>query len=225
MIKAIIFDLDGVLFDENEFVMSGFKVVSNYLASKYNLDSSKIFEVLKTDFQQGLRRKNFDILLKKINLENEKVVNLVNIYRKHQPQLSLHSDARKLLKKLKGRFKLGIVTDGYKETQEKKVSALNLKEYFDVITINDKKEEWKPSVKPLKVTLKKLGIKPNEAIYIGDNPLKDFIGCKKIGMYTVRIRRGDGEYNNLILNNEYEAEYTISNLLDLEKILSHKMKK
>jgi len=225
MIKAVIFDLDGVLYDEKDFVMSGFNAVAKYLASKHGWSSSEIFEILKKDFEQGLRVKNFDVLLSKMRLKNEKISKLVAIYRRHSAHISLHHDARIILAKLKGACKLAIITDGLKETQEKKILALGLKRYLDVITINERKSSWKPNTKSFKATLEKLQVKPREAVYIGDNPSKDFIGCRKIRVHTVRIRRDKGEYNDLLLDEQHEADYTIPSLLDLEETLNQLNKK
>ena len=220
MIKVVIFDLDGTLYDEKEFVMSGFKVVSKYLSSSYDLSSDEIFRILKNDFELGLRRKNFDILLKKINLE-EDVKKLVKIYREHTPSISLHEDAKEVLMKLRGKYKLGLITDGLKKTQENKISALGIKKYFDVITITDVygRNHWKPSSKPFKIALDKLKVKARESIYVGDNPWKDFLGPKKLGIHTVRIKRGSGEYDHINVDDEHKANYIISNLTMLEKIM------
>ena len=38
MIKAIIFDMDRTLYNERDFVRSGFDAVSGYVSAKYALD-------------------------------------------------------------------------------------------------------------------------------------------------------------------------------------------
>jgi putative hydrolase of the HAD superfamily len=218
MIKVVIFDLDGTLYDEKEFGMSGFKVVSKYLSSSYDLSSDEIFRILKKDFELGLRRKNFDILLKKINLE-EGVKKLVKIYREHTPSVSLHEDAKEVLMKLRGKYKLGLITDGLKKTQENKISVLGIKKYFDVIIITDVygRDHWKPSSKLFRIALDK--VKARVCIYVGDNPWKDFLGSKELGIHTVRVKRGSGEYDHINVDDEHEANYTISNLAMLKKII------
>ena len=99
-IKAVVFDLDGTLYDEKDFMKSGFKEVSKYLSSKYSLNPETIFETLKKDFDSGLRRKNFDVMLEKMDLE-EDIKSLVKIYRGHSPSISLYDDAKEALKWLK----------------------------------------------------------------------------------------------------------------------------
>ena len=71
MIKAILFDLDDTLYEEKQFVAGGFKTVAEYLSIKYRVDYDKVFKILKDAFEKGLRRKNFDVLLKKLAIEKE----------------------------------------------------------------------------------------------------------------------------------------------------------
>ena len=66
--------------------------------------------------------------------------------------------------------------------------------------------------------LKKLKIKGNETIYVGDNPKNDFENSKKI-MHTVHIIRKNGEYKNVSVNHDKEAEFKIKNLSKIEKIV------
>ena len=58
-------------------------------------------------------------------------------------------------------------------------------------------------------------------IYIGDNPNKDFVNIKKIGIKTIRVLTGN--YKNLILSEKFEAEITIKNLTLLTTKLIHKI--
>ena len=52
-----------------------------------------------------------------------------------------------------------------------------------------------------------LNVKGEEVVYVGDNPHVDFYGAKKAGMNTVRLQRG--EFRNVTVDKEYEAEYFI----------------
>jgi len=116
---------------------------------------------------------------------------------------------------------LGLITDGDKGAQLNKIKLLDLQKYMNKIIITDEygKEYWKPSIKPFKMILEYFNIDSKESIYIGDNPNKDFIPCKKLGINTVRIIRPIGYYSNTFLNENYEADYNIKSLLELENIL------
>lgn len=221
MVKAIIFDLDDTLYEEKQFVISGFKSVSDYISKKYNLDCSVIFEILKQDFETGLRKNNFDVLLNKLNI-NEPVSKLVDVYRGHKPKISLFPDAQKIINESKNKFKLGLITDGYILTQKNKIKALGIENDFDVITINDiSKGITKKNKEPFLQTISKLEINPENTFYVGDNPLKDFVVSKKLGIQTIRIKRNQGWFKDVTVSMDYEADHVLASLLELPKIIEN----
>jgi ribonucleotide monophosphatase NagD (HAD superfamily) len=66
----------------------------------------------------------------------------------------------------------------------------------------------------------------SDLIYIGDNPNKDFINIKKIGIRTIRVLTGG--FKEIFLENHFEAEITIKSLdqlnINLINELSNKTK-
>jgi Haloacid dehalogenase-like hydrolase len=80
--------------------------------------------------------------------------------------------------------------------QRKKFEALALAHHFDAVVFSDElgREFWKPSPRPFEVASEALGVDPSECVYVSDNPLKDFIGARRAGLATVRLRRPDGVY-------------------------------
>ena len=56
---------------------------------------------------------------------------------------------------------------------------------------------------------------PSEAVYIGDNPLKDFIGARQVGLSTLRIRRKGTLHHDLKRLDEEEADAEYESLNDL----------
>ncbi|MBU1145202.1 MAG: HAD-IA family hydrolase, partial [Firmicutes bacterium] len=116
--------------------------------------------------------------------------------------------------------KLGIITDGYKETQKQKIDSLCLKDIIDEIVITDElgKQYWKPHKLPFEVIVKKMSIDFDEMIYVGDNPTKDFYIGSIYPIRTVRILR-EGYY----LDKEYfkgiKENYRITTLSELLNII------
>ena len=45
----IVFDLDDTLYDEDQFILSGYFQVSKYLSKKINLSKANIFNALRDD--------------------------------------------------------------------------------------------------------------------------------------------------------------------------------
>jgi putative hydrolase of the HAD superfamily len=220
-VKAFIFDLDGTLYNERDFVRSGFRVVARHVSIVSGLNYELVYTNLMVDFENGLRFNNFDVLLNKLGLLDIRSSDLVKIYREHRPEIHLYPDAEIILKELKDNVKLGLITDGPRKTQNNKVSVLNIKQYFQEIIINDigEKERLKPDTKSFKIMLKKLGANSCESIYVGDNPMKDFIGAKEIGMFTIRVRRDSGEYDHIETDKYNDADLTVTNLLILKSLL------
>lgn len=171
------------------------------------------------DFNDGLRKKNFNVLLEKINFKRDIVSNLVQIYREHLPNINLYSDARTAIKKIHNKKNLGIITDGHVNTQKNKIRVLDIEKYFNYIIINDIRKDSKLEQRPFEKMLLKLNSKPNESIYVGDNPLRDFIVSKKMGIHTVRIQRKNGIYEDTVLNKDDDAKYIIKNLMKLFDII------
>ena len=219
-IRALLFDLDDTLYDEKQFVKSGFIKVAEFVENKFKIDKDFFYKILIDIFNEGKRGNIFNIALERINIiyDENIICSMVKIYREHNPKIRLDKDVKSLLRKFKGSYSLGIITDGYFEVQKKKVQALKLEELFDSIIYMDKygKEYWKPNVLGYKLALEEFRMLPEEAIYVGDNPYKDFIGAKKIGIPTVRILQPGREYYKVRLDKEYEADYEIR---ELQKII------
>lgn len=220
-IKGLIFDLDDTLYREWDYVFSGFNQVAKFLAHEYNLDQTKVYEDILEIFHRDRRGKIFNSICDKHKLEAD-ISKLVEIYRDHQPSLELYEDASLVLDRVRGGYKLGIITDGKASVQWRKVRALGLENIFDIIIVSDDKglANWKPSPGPYQDVLAELDLVPDEAIYIGDNPHKDFITARKLGMHTIRVMRPIGDHMRTLLDEEHEADYMIRDLSKLEDIIT-----
>jgi putative hydrolase of the HAD superfamily len=102
----------------------------------------------------------------------------------------VYSDVRETLLKLKKMgLKLGIVTGGFEEDIEMIMPKIGLGKLFDVKVGVNTTGERKPSPKAFRYALKKLKLKPNEAVFVGDNFKADYEGAEKVGMIPVLIKR------------------------------------
>lgn len=221
MIKAVIFDLDETLYDEMQFVKSGFRAVSLYMANKNDISADKFYKLLVETLGEFGRGKIFDIALRKLKLfEKILVFELVKAYRNHKPVLSLYSEVNGILAELVDKsYKLGLITDGNVDVQKNKVAALGIGDIFACKVFSDEYgiNKQKPDSFPYEKALKDLATKPQESIYIGDNPHKDFITARKLGMHTIRIMRG--QHRRVALGKEYEADFQMKKLDDILVIL------
>jgi putative hydrolase of the HAD superfamily len=223
MIKAIVFDLDDTLISEKSYVESGFLAVSKYISSKVNKYNSEfLFETLQ-DLHRISSEKVFDRMNESLVFDSYiNVKELIDVYRNHSPLITLFEDVLPVVRELKKKYKLGIITDGYLITQKKKIESLNITYLFDEIIMTDElgKDYWKPSVIPFELMSKRLNVNYSEMIYIGDNPRKDFYISSVYPITTVRIKR-EGYYKSIDYYQDIKENYEIDTLEEIFNIVSN----
>jgi 2-haloalkanoic acid dehalogenase type II len=105
-------------------------------------------------------------------------------------QLHLYPDVKSTLQRLKQMgLILGIITGGYEEDVEKILPKVGLQDVFDICVGVDTIGKRKPNPEVFQYTLKKLGITPDEAVFVGDDLRRDYLGAKQAGLTSVLIRR------------------------------------
>jgi putative hydrolase of the HAD superfamily len=209
----LIFDLDDVLYEEMSFVRSGFAAVSFHLASRFGLSSRSVYTSLGEALEQHGRGRIFDKVLSQYGLYSRALVRrCLSVYRSHVPHISLYPDAKSCLERFWA-WPTYVVTDGNQRVQRRKIERLRLEEDF-VRRALATHAYGLACAKPspycfLKiVTWEKAA--PEQAVYIGDNPNKDFVGLKPLGFKTVRLLRGP--YQNVKMPARYEADLKIDSL-------------
>ena len=191
MIKAVVFDLDDTLIKEVDYIKSGFDVVSTSISKNYDLDKELVLKDMFELFDESSSYV-YNRVLDKNNVlySKQEIMNLVEIYRNHTPQIRLSKKVIKVLEELRSKgYKIGVITDGYKESQRKKIEALNLEKHVDKIIVTDElgREYWKPHPRSFELMKEKLNVDFNEMVYIGDNPQKDFYINKVYPIKTIRL--------------------------------------
>ncbi|KJU84726.1 haloacid dehalogenase [Candidatus Magnetobacterium bavaricum] len=196
-IRAVLFDLDDTLYPEPDFVRGGFRAAASYLGRRFGVDPGTTFEAMMAVLGRDGRGMVFDAVLRELGLyTHELTKTLLYLYRSHRPEISLYDDVLPFIDSLKAAdITTGLITDGMASVQRSKIGALGLEDLLDVIICTDElgRECWKPSPIPFKVALGLLpgSIAPQEAVYIGDNAVKDFIAPNELGMRSIQIARSD----------------------------------
>lgn len=218
----MIFDLDNVLFNEQDYIKAAYRNIASFLSKRYHIKEEQVYQKLLSDLQKksSMHPHLFDDLLTDLGLDQAMLPTILKIYANTTIDLELYPGVENLLNTLKKReIRLGLVTNGNVETQRNKVHLLRLEKYFDTIKYAREigKGNEKPNPEVYRITLKTLSSKPEETICIGDNPYTDFRGAKKLGIRTIRLL--SGEFRNIRLSEEYEADLTIGNLNELSTII------
>lgn len=200
MVKAVIFDLDDTLYMENEFVEYGLKNAANVAETVYGIVNAN--EKIRSLYQES-KVNVFDRLVNAETIKDKEiaVAGLVKAYRNCEPKnLHCNPGVLDLLKTLKKKgVRTGIITDGFADVQKSKIKALGIQEYIDEIVITDELggvQCRKPNPIGFEKMLKMLDVKPQEMVYIGDNPNKDFAIKKYLPIITARVDVPNGIYRN-----------------------------
>lgn len=211
---VLVFDLDDTLYEEITFVKSGFRYVSYFLEKTFKVNAESIYQELILELELG-RGKIFDNVLQRHSIYSKNnVKSCISIYRKHFPEIKLYTDAIDCLNRFKN-YPIYIVTDGNKIVQQNKINALGLndKVKFSFITHRYGIKNAKPSPYCFIKICEIEKTYPENVIYIGDNPTKDFVGIKHLGFRTIQIVRGN--YSHIILDNRFMANERIWSLNEL----------
>ncbi len=215
--------MDDTLYPEEQYVFSGFRAVSRWAEEALGILHEQAFLQLQGLFNQGIRGNTFNFFLAENGLDEEGLIaEMVTVYRDHTPELSPFPEVMEVLQYLALRYQLGLITDGYLDVQQKKWAALGLDIPFEAVIFSDQwgRENWKPSHRPYTKAMEICGTIASETIYVGDNPKKDFLGARQLGMGTVMVRRPAGVYRSVLAPTSAHApDIKIENLKQLIEIV------
>ncbi len=103
--------------------------------------------------------------------------------------LELRPCAKMLLKKAKEFCKLGLISNfTYAPVVHTSLRKLGISNYFDMVVVSGDCGWRKPHLNIFVEALKRLGVKAEEAIFIGDCPMEDIKGALDSGLRTVFVR-------------------------------------
>jgi putative hydrolase of the HAD superfamily len=224
MITTVIFDLDDTLYDEVDFCRSGFRAAAQFLTTLSDRCSpDDAFAAMWRCFITGDRGSTFNAALEQLGIPYDLGIigKLVEIYRSHPPDLTLPPESRAVLDNLKGRYSLGLLTDGYLPAQRLKVQALGIEHYFDAIVYTEElgRDCWKPSPRGFEKLIELLRSRPEQTVYIADNEAKDFIAPNRLGLLTIQAKRVHGLHAGRSSESDASPKLTIDSISKLVDVL------
>jgi len=118
-----------------------------------------------------------------------------------------------MLERLRDIYPLALLSDAQRCFTEPEIEMLKLSWFFDHIFISSDYGFRKPDPRYFSMAIEALGVKPEEAVYVGDNPYRDLYGAKKAGMRMVLVRSSEKEYEG------YVADEYLGDIAELGKTL------
>ena len=197
-IRGVVFDLDNTLLDFMKMKQVAVRsAIRGMIEAGLEIDEKKSFEDIITLYEKigWENQKVFDVFLENSigHVDNKFLAAGVVAYRRaREANLLAYPNVNKTLIELtKLGMKLAVVSDAPSREAWMRIYYLNLYHFFDVVITFDDSGERKPSAIPFEMALKKLGLKPQSSLMIGDWPERDVVGAKKIGMRTAFAVYGD----------------------------------
>jgi putative hydrolase of the HAD superfamily len=104
--------------------------------------------------------------------------------------VSIDEEAEAVLRKLHGKYKLGIISNfAIPECVVKLLKSSKIYELFNVVVVSGAVNKRKPSPEIFEGALKMLGVSASEAVFVGDTVDADVEGPKAVGMKVIYIER------------------------------------
>ncbi len=104
-------------------------------------------------------------------------------------------------------YEVGIVTSRVRESVFEMPELAKLKNQFKVVVAHQDTMNHKPHPEPLLLAAQKLGIAPEECVYIGDT-INDIVAAKAAGMKVIH-------YSKAISNDADAGTFVFSELLEI----------
>lgn len=183
MLKAIIFDMDGVLIDTPKFVWA----THNKILAKFNkhVSDSEISQYLGRSLkdQIDLFEKNFNI-----KIDKKDYVDLFEVEMQHNLEhIEKNNSLSKLIKNLRKKFKLAVATSSSKLRAEHILRHLGINNNFDVIITSEDVKKHKPSPDLFLESARHLAVKPEECLVIEDAS-NGIEAAKKANMKVIALK-------------------------------------
>ena len=230
MITTIFFDVDETLYEEKNAKVLAEITVARAIAEETGLKVEEAFlryldakrRVLKaseTDPDRNNRVKWYETLLRSLEASALKAEELGELYWEIVlNNIKPYPDLDYVLPTLSEQYSLWVLTDELLERQKCKVEKLGLLEYFKGIISSEHVGFVKPDVKLFEYALGQAGVVAKESVMIGDNPARDVAGANQAGLTSIFYKRG--KYFYYPLDGYAKPDYTITNYMELPKLLS-----
>lgn len=224
----VAFDLDDTIYKERDFVVSGYRAIARQIAdadSVFNYDEMvHVMSNAPLNPFDSLEEYLLNRSIQKSISHTFDIPWMVATYRNHSPDISA-DDAVAVIKELiSGSYRIGLITDGRGSTQTNKIKALGLDRLIssDNISISELVGGEKYTPVPFE-RMMKLNPDITRFVYVGDNPMKDFLWPNRLGWTTIQlVDNGRNVHSQQISlpTDDYCPRYRIHSLEELPALLA-----
>jgi HAD superfamily hydrolase (TIGR01549 family) len=201
-IKWLFFDVGSTIVDEHIAYEHRMQEIADSAKTTYD----NVYKTAMSFYKQN----------KKGDLETAKLLG-VELTKWHKEDEILYEDAVKCLEILSSKYKIGVIANQELGTKER-LEQHGILQYIDLVIASAEEGVAKPDKKIFEIALERGMCSPDNAIMIGDRVDNDIIPAKLLGMHTIWIKQGFGQYWNITEEIE-KPDYIVHSLIDLCNIL------
>ena len=198
MVKAILFDLDDTLFNLRgceaqalRHTLSGAGLLATMPADfsqRYAKISSGYWAARAADDDSQYRRDqvlelSWRDFLASLNLDLSRAPELAAAFwAAFCAANALNPGARETVDSLAEHYRLGLITNGYSDSQRGRLAAAGWRHRFDPLLISEEVGLAKPDARIFEMALERLELGAEEVLYVGDSLSHDREGCLRAGI-------------------------------------------
>ncbi len=227
--KSIFIDLDDTLWDTRANMRDSMaEIYDEYQLNRWFADFDHYYTLYTTRnlelwhlyhfgkiTKQELTRERFLYPLQQVGVNDE--VMSVNLGRdfleRTTTKTKLVPHAIELLEYLHPKYRLFIISNGFREVQHKKLKNSGLSHYFEKVILSEDVGVNKPHPDIYHFALKSTNSRKDESIMIGDNLQTDIAGAHNLKMDQIYFA------DNQMVRSDFEPKFTVNSLLEIKGIL------
>ncbi len=227
-LKAILFDINGTLSDirtdegmpEIYYEMSKFFAYHKTFISAEEL-RDRYFSLLHLQLEKSGEHPEFDAekifndIISKSDNKSLAATAAVMYRSLSLKQLKLYDYAQELLDSLKGRYKLGAVTDGQSLYAKREMDIVGISGYFNSVIVSGDYGYRKPDRRMFETAMEQLKVKPEQCLFVGNDIYTDIYGAQNCKIKAVMFYSNQGRQH---LDNVF-PDYSISSLRELPAVI------
>jgi putative hydrolase of the HAD superfamily len=213
----IIFDLDDTLFPTGEFAeLARKKAIRAMISLGLNEKEEPLYKrLMHIISKKGSNYENhFDDLCRELKIRDNSKFVAAAIAAYHDAKMAIqpYPEIPSILLTLRDRgYRLYVATNGQSVKQWDKLIRLGIALYFGHVFVSSELKEEK-GIGFYKKILKRLRAKPSECVMIGDREDCDIVPAKKVGMHTIRVKKGKHAGDPSVADFEVQE---ISDIMDI----------
>jgi putative hydrolase of the HAD superfamily len=222
VIKAILFDIDNTLIDFMQMKRKSCdSAVDAMIGAGLKVKKEEVLKILYELYNKyGIEYQQiFQKLLKKLEgkIDYKIIASGILAYRKvREFYLVPYPNVIPILINLKKDYKLAVISDAPTLQAWTRLITMKIDSLFDVVITKGDVRKQKTCPTPFKVALKKLKIKPEESLMLGDRIERDVNTAKKLGIKTCFARYG---VENPPQYGKSGADFEINNFSEILKVM------